>query len=169
MGFKKVDVKTLDMKPFEKIGSEWMLISAEKDGKANTMTASWGGIGVLWGKNVATVYIRPQRHTKEFVDAGDTFTISFFGGEHMKELGYLGKVSGKDVPDKIEQSGLHLTEVDGQPGFEEATQVLVCRKLYHDEIKTENFYEPEEDERWYPEKDYHTMYIAEIRECWVRE
>ena len=58
MGFKKVDVKTLDMKPFEKIGSEWMLISAEKDGKANTMTASWGGIGVLWGKNVATVYIR---------------------------------------------------------------------------------------------------------------
>ena len=80
MGFKKVDVKTLDMKPFEKIGSEWMLISAAKDGKANTMTASWGGIGVLWGKNVATVYIRPQRHTKEFVDAGDTFTISFFGG-----------------------------------------------------------------------------------------
>lgn len=128
-----------------------------------------GGIGVLWGKNVATVYIRPQRHTKEFVDAGDTFTISFFGGGHMKELGYLGKVSGKDVPDKIEQSGLHLTEVDGQPGFEEATQVLVCRKLYHDDIKPENFYEPEEDERWYPEKDYHTMYIAEIRECWVRE
>ena len=127
------------------------------------------GIGVLWGKNVATVYIRPQRHTKEFVDAGDTFTISFFGGGHMKELGYLGKVSGKDVPDKIEQSGLHLTEVDGQPGFEEATQVLVCKKLYHDEIKPENFYEPEEDERWYPEKDYHTMYIAEIRECWVRE
>ena len=63
MGFKKVDVKTLEMKPFEKIGSEWMLISAAKDGKANTMTASWGGIGVLWGKNVATVYIRPQRHT----------------------------------------------------------------------------------------------------------
>ena len=55
MGFKKVDVKTLEMKPFEKIGSEWMLISAAKDGKANTMTASWGGIGVLWGKNVATV------------------------------------------------------------------------------------------------------------------
>ena len=50
MGFKKVDVKTLEMKPFEKIGSEWMLISAAKDGKANTMTASWGGIGVLWGK-----------------------------------------------------------------------------------------------------------------------
>lgn len=95
MGFKKVDVKTLEMKPFEKIGSEWMLISAAKDGKANTMTASWGGIGVLWGKNVATVYIRPQRHTKEFVDAGDTFTISFFGGEHMKELATSAKSPAK--------------------------------------------------------------------------
>ena len=168
MGFKKVDVKTLEMKPFEKIGSEWMLISAAKT-QSQYNDRFLGRIGVLWGKNVATVYIRPQRHTKEFVDAGDTFTISFFGGGHMKELGYLGKVSGKDVPDKIEQSGLHLTEVDGQPGFEEATQVLVCRKLYHDEIKPENFYETEEDERWYPEKDYHTMYIAEIRECWVRE
>ena len=60
MGFKKVDVKTLEMKPFEKIGSEWMLISAAKDGKANTMTASWGGIGGLWGQNVATVYIRQR-------------------------------------------------------------------------------------------------------------
>lgn len=62
-------------------------VSAAKDGKANTMTASWGGIGVLWGKNVATVYIRPQRHTKEFVDAGDTFTISFFGGGAHERAG----------------------------------------------------------------------------------
>ena len=83
------------MKPFEKIGSQWMLISAEKDGKVNTMTASWGGVGVLWGKNVVTVYIRPQRYTKEFVDANDTFTLSFFDGNYMKELGYLGKVSGR--------------------------------------------------------------------------
>ena len=59
MGFKKTDIKTMEMKPFEKIGSEWMLITGEKDGKVNTMTASWGGVGVLWGKNVATVYIRP--------------------------------------------------------------------------------------------------------------
>ena len=64
MGFKKVDVKTLEMKPFEKIGSEWMLISAAKDGKANTMTASWGGIGVLWGKNVATVYPPAASHQR---------------------------------------------------------------------------------------------------------
>lgn len=159
---QKIDVKTMEMKPFEKIGSQWMLISAEKDGVVNTMTASWGGLGVLWGKNVATVYIRPQRHTKEFVDANDTFTLSFFDGDCMKEMGYLGKVSGKDVPDKIAQSGLQVKYIDGHPTFAEASQVFVCKKLYHDTIKPENFYYTEEDEKWYPEKDYHTVYIAEI-------
>lgn len=168
MGFKKTDIKTMEMKPFEKIGSEWMLITGERDGKVNTMTASWGGVGVLWGKNVATVYIRPQRHTKQFVDESDTFTLSFFGGEHMKELGYLGKVSGKDEPDKIEKSGLHVEMIEGHPTFEEASLVLVCRKLYHDEIKPENFYGSDEDTRWYPEKDYHTMYIAEIVEAFQK-
>ena len=168
MGFKKTDIKTMEMKPFEKIGSEWMLITGEKDGKVNTMTASWGGVGVLWGKNVATVYIRPQRYTKQFVDGSDTFTLSFFGGEHMKELGYLGKVSGKEEPDKIERSGLHVEMIEGYPGFEEASLVLVCRKLYHDEIKPENFYGSDEDVRWYPEKDYHTMYIAEIVEAFQK-
>lgn len=84
----------------------------------------------------------------------------------MKEMGYLGKVSGKDVPDKIQQAGLHIISVDGQPSFAEAAHVMVCKKLYHDTIKPENFYTGEEDEKWYPEKDYHTMYIAEIVEAY---
>ena len=53
--------------PFESIGRKGMLITATKeDGTYNTMTASWGGVGVLWGKNVCTLYIRPQRYTFEF-------------------------------------------------------------------------------------------------------
>ena len=87
MEFTKTDLKTMQMNPFEKIGSQWMLVTAEKDGKVNTMTASWGGVGVLWGKDVATVYIRPQRYTKEFVDAADTFTLTFYDGESKKEMG----------------------------------------------------------------------------------
>ena len=158
----KTDIKTMNIQPFTKIGSEWTLITAMCDGKVNTMTASWGGLGVLWGKNVATVYIRPQRYTREFVDGSDTFTLSFFGGAYKKEMGYLGKVSGKDVPDKIEQANLHVELVDGQPTFAEATQTLVCKKLYRDCIKPENFLSNEEDEKWYPNKDYHIVYIAEI-------
>lgn len=169
MTFEKVDVKEIKGNPFRMIGDDWMLITAEKDGRVNTMTASWGGVGILWGKTVATAYIRPQRYTKEFVDAGETFTLSFFGQEQKKALGYLGKVSGKEVPDKIAQSGLHDTTVGGAPAFAEAELVLVCRKLYAQEMKPECFVAGEEIGRWYPEKDFHTMYIAEITEAYRRE
>jgi len=161
MGFQKVDVKELNINPFKMIGDEWMLISAEKDGKVNTMTASWGGAGVLWGKSVITAYIRPQRYTKEFVDAGEIFTLSFFGGEHKKDMGYLGKVSGRDE-DKIKAVDFHVEMVEGAPTFEESSLVLICRKMYEDSIKPELFKDAEIDEKWYPQKDYHTMYIAEV-------
>ena len=162
MSFQEINVKELQKNPFVMIGDEWMLITAQKGDQVNTMTASWGGVGIMWGKTVATAYIRPQRHTKTFVDSGEYFTLSFFGGEQKKAMGYLGSVSGKDEPDKIDKTDLHVTEIDGQPTFEEAKLVLVCKKLYAQEMKEECFIGTEEIEKWYPNKDYHTMYMAEI-------
>ena len=74
MAFKEIAIESLEFNPFTKISKEWMLITAGDELKSNTMTASWGGLGIMWGKNVATAYIRPQRYTKEFVDQKDTFT-----------------------------------------------------------------------------------------------
>ena len=134
-----IPVSELQQNVFTAIGKEWMLITAEteKDGKptANTMTASWGGLGRLWNKDVAFAFIRPQRYTKEFVDSADTFSLCFFGGEKMQELGYLGTVSGRDE-DKIAKSGLTLTHIDGVPCFEEATTVLLCRKMSRHCVRT---------------------------------
>ena len=161
MSFQVTDVKELQGNPWKMIGDEWMLVTAEKEGKVNTMTASWGGVGIMWGKTVATAYLRPQRYTKEFVDAGDIFTLSFFGGKEKKAMGYLGSVSGRDEADKIGKTGLHVTELDGAPAFEEAELVLVCRKLYAQEMKPECFTGTEEIEKWSPDRDFHTMYIAE--------
>lgn len=166
---KKANIYELPMNPFQKIGNEWMLITAKKaDGTFNTMTASWGGAGVLWGKPVITAYIRPQRYTKEFVDAGEMFTLTFFDGACKKEMGYLGKVSGRDE-DKVAKTGLTPVQVEGEPTFAEAKLVLVCRKLYEDTIKPELFKDASIDGKWYPEKDYHTMYIAEVTEAYVAE
>lgn len=167
MAFKEVKIEELQFNSFTKIGKEWLLITAGDEEKHNTMTASWGGVGVLWGKNVVTTYIRPQRYTKEFVDAQDVFTITFFGENYRKALALCGKVSGRDA-DKIKEAGLTPYFVDGTTAFEEAEMVLVCRKLYADEIKPEKFIATENDERWYPEKDYHTMYIAEITKVLVK-
>lgn len=169
MEWKKISVKDLTQNVFQMIGDEWMLVTAEKDGKVNTMTASWGALGIMWGKTVATAYLRPQRYTKEFVDASETFTLSFFGGAQKKAMGLLGSVSGRDEADKIEKSGLHVTKIDGHPTFEEASLVLVCRKLYVQEMKPECFLHQEEIEKWYPDSDFHWMYMAEIMDVYVTE
>lgn len=149
---------------FSLIGDRWMLVAAtDKSGKTNAMTASWGGMGVLWGKKVAFVFIRPQRYTKRFVDEADKFTLSFFDDSYKKMLGYMGKVSGKDE-DKMAKSGLTVTDKDGAPVFKEASLTLVCRKIYRDTLKEENFIDKSNIEKWYPQKDYHDVYVAEIVE-----
>ncbi len=146
---------------FDRIGKQWMLVGAMKDGKANAMTASWGGMGVLWGKNVVFVFVRKSRYTKEFIDAGDNFSLSFFGEEHRGMLGYMGKVSGRDE-DKIAKSGLQVSENQGAPVFAEAELTLICKKLYEQEIEKSGFLSEEEVQKWYGDDDYHTMYVAEI-------
>lgn len=91
MAFREIKIEELQFNPFTKIGKEWLLITAGDEKKHNTMTASWGGVGVLWGKNVVTTYIRPQRYTKEFVDAQDVFTITFLGKTAEKRLHFVEK------------------------------------------------------------------------------
>lgn len=168
MSFKEVKAEELSFNPFTKIGKEWLLITAGNEDKCNTMTASWGAMGVMWGKNALTVYIRPQRYTKEFLDREDLFTVSVLGEDYRKALSYCGKVSGKGM-DKIKEAGLTPYYTDGTAGIEEADMIMVCRKMYHDDIKPECFDEPSNETKWYPEKDYHTMYIAEIVKVLVKE
>lgn len=166
--FTEIKTEELNESPFKLIGKDWMLITAKKDDKVNTMTASWGGLGVMWGKDVAYIVVRPQRYTKEFIDNSDTFSLTFFDDEYKKTLGYLGKVSGRDE-DKISNSNLTLNTYENTPYFEEGKVVLVCKKLYGQYLDPKCFLEDGIDERWYPEKDYHMLYIAEIKNVLVRK
>ncbi|MCI8455296.1 MAG: flavin reductase family protein [Lachnospiraceae bacterium] len=168
MAFKEIDIRELSFNPFTKIGSEWMLVTAGNEQGFNTMTASWGGLGVLWGKYVATAYIRPQRYTKEFVDKNDCFTLSFYSEAYKEALNICGTLSGRDCK-KTEQAGLTPYFTFGTTAFEQANLIFVCKKLYADHMPPENFIAKENDEKWYPQKDYHTMYIAEIMKVLIKE
>lgn len=158
--FKQIDTNEFKMNPFA-LKNKWMLVSAAKDGKANTMTASWGGFGVMWNKEVVFVVIRPQRYTKEFVDQADLLSLSFFDESYKKDLSYLGKVSGRDE-DKIAKTQLTLKIEENTPFFEEAETVIFTKKLYVQPMDSKFLLEQEIDSRWYPEHDYHYLYIAEI-------
>ncbi len=164
--FNQIDPKELAFNPFREIGERWMLITAgdSEKAKANTMTASWGGAGVLWNKNVVTCYVRPQRYTRQFIDSSEYFSLGFFPEEARKQLVYCGRVSGRDE-DKIAGSGLTVCNDRQAPYFEEADTVLICKKIYVGEIKPEGVLYPELDEANYPAKDYHIVYIGEIVEA----
>ncbi len=159
--FYEITPEQIERNPFTMIDKDWMLIGAEKNGKVNAMTASWGGVGVLWHKNVVFGFVRPQRYTKEFLDASDRFSCTFFDENHRETLRYFGKVSGRDE-DKVEKTGLTVEHAEGAPYFGEGNLVLICKKLYAGEINPESILFPEIDSSIYPGKDYHSVYIGEI-------
>lgn len=158
---KEIKHEFLNENPFKMIGNDWLLVTAKKGGKVNTMTASWGGVGVLWNKKVAYIFIRPQRYTKEFIDGSDKLSLSVLPEKFRKELTYLGRVSGRDE-DKISKSGLTVKDYEDVPYFEEARLTFICKKLYAQELEEGCFIEEGLIEKNYPNKDYHTMYVVEI-------
>lgn len=162
--FTKIDPKEIDGNVFQRIGEQWMLITAGDQNACNTMTASWGGLGVLWNQPVATIYVRPQRYTKKFVDTEKYFSLTFFGEEYRRELALCGSKSGRDI-DKVKECNFTVEYgFGGTPYFAQAELVLICEKQYSDWIKPECFHDQETNERCYPEKDWHEFYIGKIVE-----
>ena len=167
--FNKIDCRTINDNFIRLIGDDWLLITAGKMEEFNTMTASWGGIGVLWNKAVAICFIRPTRYTYMFTETNDIFTLSFFSEKERDILRYCGTKSGRDV-NKIAATGLEpfICENSGI-GYSEASLIFECRKIYYDDLKATNFLLPETDGKNYPKKDYHRMYIGEILASYQRK
>ena len=168
MAFHEKEIKDVNLNPFTTYSKDWVLITAKRGNQVNTMTAAWGGFGHVWNHNVATVYIRPQRYTKEFVDAGETFSIAVFPEEYREKLIYFGRTSGRDE-DKITKAGLTVEYYDGTPYFAEAKQVFIVKKLYAQELKEENFIDTSVVDNVYPEKDFHTLYIGSVQQFFVSD
>lgn len=168
---KHVETKDLRDNFFEAIGKEWMLVTAGTKERFNTMTASWGGVGFLWGKPVAFIFIRPERYTFEFLENSDSFTLSFLGEENKGIHKVCGSKSGREV-DKVKETGLMPFASDsGNVLFEQARLSLECRKLYSDMLKADGFIDKSLVERWYGEGvgNFHRMYVGEITDAWLRE
>lgn len=163
---KKTDIARLGQEDaIRMIGKEWMLVTAGTPEHFNTMTASWGGVGYLWNKPVAFVFVRPERHTYGFMEREERFTLSFLGAEHRDILNFCGTKSGRDC-DKVKETGLVPVQTEqGCVAFGQARLVLECRKLYRAEMKAEEFLDKECLERWYHDGvggSLHVVYVAEI-------
>lgn len=167
MSFKKIKATEISANAIQLIGYDWMLITAGTKEHFNTMTAAWGGLGFLWKKPMAVIFIRPQRYTYEFTEKYESFSLCFFNEEYRDALQLCGTKSGRDM-DKVKASG--LTARQSQQGniyFEEASLVIECRKVYFDDIKPGNFIDPDIQKN-YPKFDYHRMYIGFITNCMIK-
>lgn len=162
MSFTVIKPEEMDNNIFETL-NDWMLLSAGTAEENNTMTVSWGGVGIMWRKPVAITLVRPQRYTYEFMEKNDYFTLNSYPQEMHEKLVVCGSKSGRDI-DKVKECELTVA-VSEQGGvyYEEAELVIVCKKMYYDEINPDNFVEPSIADN-YPNKDYHRMYIGEIVE-----
>jgi len=133
------------------------------------MTASWGGMGILWGRPVAFCFVRPQRYTFPLIEGSSVYSLTFFDAAHRDVLDFCGSYSGRDV-DKVAATG--LTPVVGSTGaiyFDEARLVIECRKLYTQDLQENGFVDPQIVDRNYPTRDFHRMYVGEVVRMLVRE
>jgi len=167
--YREIEPKEIDDNVFSLIAEDWFLLTAGTiSGGYNTMTASWGGLGELWNNKVSFVFVRPQRYTWKFMEKNRLYTMSFFGEEHREALKYCGSHSGRDV-EKASETGLTpFSPADGATAFRQARLVMVCRKLYHQDLQPERFLE-EWIEELYPQRGYHRMYIGTIEKVLLRE
>lgn len=178
MKFKTLAIEDLKINPINMIRSDWWLITAGNESNGfNTMTASWGHLGAIWGRPelkghsglpTAVIYVRPQRHTKAYLDREHLFSICVFDSSYKKTMVYLGSHSGSDF-DKVTASGLTPIFDEGTTYFAEASMVFLCKKIYQAPLEERGFVDQSVLNYNYENRDLHQMYIGEIIKILVRE
>jgi flavin reductase (DIM6/NTAB) family NADH-FMN oxidoreductase RutF len=141
----------------------WFLLTAgeNRPGGFNSMTVSWGALGVIWHRPLAVVVVRPQRYTREFMERCDTFSLCAFDEAYRPMLNKLGTLSGRDSR-KMSECGLTPIALSriACPGFAEASLILECRKMYFDDLDPAHFLADFIAPNY--QGDYHRMYFGEV-------
>jgi flavin reductase (DIM6/NTAB) family NADH-FMN oxidoreductase RutF len=170
MSFREISPEEFEKSPFRLIGKEWLLITAPdgaKESGANAMTASWGNMGILWNKPVATIFVRPQRYSYSLCESADRFSLSVLPDEYRNALKTCGTKSGKDL-DKLAECSLSCTDIDGVKVIEQSRIAMICKKLYADDLKKECFIDKDQIKH-YPTDDFHRFYILEIEKILIKD
>ena len=146
---------------FEIFDRDWALLTAGEKGGFNSMTVSWGGLGTLWNKPVATVYVKPVRHTHGFMEQSEYFTLGFYEDAHREVLERVyGSLSGRDV-DKTALSGFTPVFGEGFVTYRQAWVTLVCKKIYRQDMQADGMPDGRREE-YYKDEAPHTVYWGEV-------
>lgn len=152
-----------------------VLVTTKAGGQVNSMTISWGTLGIEWGKPIYTVFVRESRHTKKMLEENGEFTINVPMGQVDKNiLAVCGTKSGRDM-DKIKELGLHLEEPEtiSVPGIRELPLTLECKVIYKQDQDRDAISEDAKAKYYAPGTangdDYHTAYYGLITAAYIIE
>jgi len=163
---QRVKIEELTLRPFHLLDREWALLVGGRP-RPNPMTVSWGGLGTLWNRPVATVYVRPTRFTFGLLNEEPSFTLNFMPEELRPALDYCGANSGAEV-DKWAATGLQPvpSATVPVPQVADAQLVLECRVLATLDLDPARFLDPTL-EGLYPRKDYHRVFLGAVLAVWA--
>lgn len=136
------------------------LVAAGRNGKANAMTIGWGTIGVIWGKKIMQVLVRPSRHTYTLIEQSDSFTVCLPAPAMTQAVAYCGQYSGRDG-DKLaacKLTTLPSTRVSA-PGIAGCPVIYECRIVHKNDVNPPTL---APDITAYPTGNYHRIYSGEI-------
>jgi flavin reductase (DIM6/NTAB) family NADH-FMN oxidoreductase RutF len=164
MDLKPIPIDRFLAHSFKMWEPDWLLLTCGdfSAGHFNSMTISWGTAGIMWGRPILNVVVRPQRYTRQFMEQYPSFTVCAFPKQYRPALNILGSLSGRSG-DKISKSGLipQASTLVASPSFSQAELVFECKKIYWSDFDPAHFLDAEID-RNYPKQDYHRSYFGQI-------
>ena len=139
-----------------------LLVSADAEGKPNAMTIGWGTIGIIWGKPIFTVLVRPSRYTYGLMERSDNFTVNVPSGDMNDIVAFCGSASGRDH-DKFAEKGLIAKpgKIVKSPIIEQCVIHYECSVVHKNDV-LKNKLADNIIHSAYPKGDFHTIYYGEI-------
>ncbi|MDO5521909.1 MAG: flavin reductase family protein [bacterium] len=156
-----------------------VLVTTKAGDQVNTMTISWGMLGIEWDLPIFTIFVRENRFTRTQLDENEEFTVNIpIDQEYDKRIiGYCGTRTGKEI-DKAKELKLDLVDGDlvNVPGIKQLPLTLECKVRYK-QLQDRTAIPAEIREKDYPEnvdstnsganKDYHIAYYGEIVKSYI--
>jgi flavin reductase (DIM6/NTAB) family NADH-FMN oxidoreductase RutF len=171
--FQPIETTGLTDNVFKLVGKDYTVITAGNPGSFNSMTASWGGQGILFGKPVTWCFLRASRYTLELMRKETSYTMSYFDDKYKEQVLFFGSKTGRNT-DKMKETTLtHVLTPSGNSSYKEARLIFECKLTEITTVNPDDFYaQADKDfiiEGYNDVKAYHKLVFGEITKIWIKK
>jgi flavin reductase (DIM6/NTAB) family NADH-FMN oxidoreductase RutF len=157
---------------FTLVGRVFPVITAGKQDHYNSMTASGGGLGMLFKKPTTWCILQANRYTLELIQKERTYTMSYFPPDYNAQILFLGSKSGRDS-EKMKEVELTSVQIpSGDMSFREARLIIECKLTELTTPNPNDFCTQEAkdyiNEAYKEITDYRKYVFGEITHVWVK-